>query len=61
MTHCSGSSAAPELTDEEKREILLREDFHKFLNRTIRFVERAMHEEDIFVDYTGETDDDHSK
>ena len=51
----------PELSEEEKQEILMRDDFQRFLNKTCRLVERAIHEDDIFVDYTGETNDDQNR
>ena len=53
--------AVPELSEEEKQEILMRDDFQRFLNKTCRLVERAIHEDDIFVDYTGETNDDQNR
>ncbi|XP_074653456.1 cytoplasmic dynein 1 intermediate chain 1-like isoform X2 [Tubulanus polymorphus] len=44
-----------ELSEEEKKQILLSEDFFKFFDRTSRVVERALTEElpDFYVDYTG--------
>ena len=51
----------PELSENEKQEIMMRDDFQKFLSKTCRLVERAIHEEDIFIDYTGETDDDRNR
>ena len=47
------SSAPPELSEEEKKAILMSEDFHKFFDRTSRIMERALFEEDFYVDYTG--------
>lgn len=45
----------PELSGEEKEAILMSEDFHKFFDRSARWMERAMCEDQasLFVDYTG--------
>ncbi|KFM68344.1 Cytoplasmic dynein 1 intermediate chain 2, partial [Stegodyphus mimosarum] len=43
-----------ELSEEEKKQIMLREDFHQFFDRATRIIERALYEDvDILVDYTG--------
>lgn len=43
-----------ELSEEEKKQIMLREDFHQFFDRASRIIERALCEDiDILVDYTG--------
>lgn len=47
-----------DLSDEEKMQIMRREDFHHFLDRTSRVIERALYEDvDILVDYTGTVED----
>lgn len=44
----------PELSEEEKQQIMLSEDFQTFFMKASRLIERALCEEvDIFVDYTG--------
>lgn len=46
--------SAPELSEEEKKMIILSDEFHKFFDKTSRYVERALAEDtDIFVDYAG--------
>ncbi|GFT27356.1 cytoplasmic dynein 1 intermediate chain 2 [Nephila pilipes] len=43
-----------ELSEEEKKQIMLREDFHQFFDRASRIIERALYEDlDILIDYTG--------
>lgn len=43
-----------DLSEEEKKQIMLREDFHQFFDRASRVIERALCEDiDILVDYTG--------
>lgn len=43
-----------ELSEEEKKQIMMKEDFHQFFDRAVRVVERALCEDiDILVDYTG--------
>lgn len=45
-----------DLTEEEKKIILMSEDFKKFLDRAVRVTERALfynEPADIYVDYTG--------
>lgn len=43
-----------ELSEEEKQQILLSEDFQRFFDRSTRIVERALYEDgDIFKDYSG--------
>ncbi|CAG0921639.1 unnamed protein product [Notodromas monacha] len=55
-----------EISDEEKKMIMLSDDFQRFFNKTSRYMERALAEDvDILMDYTGimERDgeaDDHS-
>lgn len=47
-----------DLSEVEKQDILLSEDFHKFFNKTSRIIERALEEEiDFLVDYTGAGED----
>lgn len=47
-----------ELSEEEKKQIMLREDFHQFFDRASRIIERALCEDaDILVDYTGTGDE----
>lgn len=47
-------AALPELSEEEKKQILMSEKFQKFFDYTSRIIERALAEEvDIFVDYAG--------
>ena len=48
----------PDLSEEEKAEIFMRDDFQKFISKSARLVERAVYETDIFVDYTGQEDSD---
>lgn len=46
----------PELTEEQKRHIIMSENFRKFLDRSTRITERALfynEPADIFIDYTG--------
>lgn len=51
-----------ELSEEEKEEIVVSEDFHKFFDRTSRIIERALDEEiDYFIDYTGASGEDGDK
>ena len=48
-----------ELSEEEKQQIMMTEEYKKFLDRTSRVMERALTQDiDIFVDYTGELGDD---
>ncbi|KAF6033005.1 DYNC1I1 [Bugula neritina] len=48
-----------ELSEEEKQQIMITEDYKKFLDRTSRLMERALTQDvDIFVDYTGDLSDD---
>ncbi|XP_054707258.1 cytoplasmic dynein 1 intermediate chain 2-like isoform X2 [Uloborus diversus] len=43
-----------ELSEDEKKQIMLREDFHQFFDRASRIIERALYQDvDILVDYTG--------
>ncbi|EEC12477.1 cytoplasmic dynein 1 intermediate chain, putative, partial [Ixodes scapularis] len=50
-----------ELSEEERQQILLNEDFRTFMDRSSRIVERALCESsDICVDYTGNTEDQDS-
>lgn len=45
-----------ELTEEEKKQILLSDEFQRFFNRASRIMERALIQNesaDIFIDYTG--------
>ncbi|XP_055931881.1 cytoplasmic dynein 1 intermediate chain 2-like isoform X1 [Argiope bruennichi] len=43
-----------DLSEEEKKQIMLREDFHQFFDRASRIIERALYEDlDILIDYTG--------
>lgn len=45
-----------ELTEEEKKQILLSDEFQRFFNRASRVMERALIQNesaDIFIDYTG--------
>ena len=43
-----------ELSEEEKKQIMMTEEFTTFFNKTSRIVERALDEDiDIFVDYAG--------
>ena len=47
-------AALPELSEEEKKQILMSEKFQKFFDYSSRIIERALAEEvDIFVDYAG--------
>lgn len=49
-----------ELTEDEKKQILLSDKFQKFFNRASRVMERALFQNesaDIFIDYTGEKED----
>ncbi|XP_029845278.1 cytoplasmic dynein 1 intermediate chain 2 isoform X4 [Ixodes scapularis] len=53
--------APRELSEEERQQILLNEDFRTFMDRSSRIVERALCESsDICVDYTGNTEDQDS-
>lgn len=46
---------AKELSEEEKQQIMMKDDYKKFLDRSARLMERALTQDiDIFVDYTGE-------
>lgn len=48
-----------ELSEEEKKQIMMTEEFQTFFNKTTRVVERALDEEiDIFVDYAGGESED---
>lgn len=49
-----------DLSEEEKKQIMMSEEFHSFFDRTTRILERALTEEvtDIFMDYTGRDADD---
>lgn len=45
-----------ELTEDEKRHIIMAEEFKKFVDRAVRITERALYynePSDIFIDYTG--------
>lgn len=45
-----------ELTEDEKKQILLSDEFQRFFNRASRIMERALIQNesaDIFIDYTG--------
>jgi hypothetical protein len=45
-----------ELSEEEKRHIIMTEEFKKFIDRAVRITERALYynePSDIFIDYTG--------
>ncbi|CAG0925945.1 unnamed protein product, partial [Notodromas monacha] len=43
-----------EISDEEKKMIMLSDDFQRFFNKTSRYIERALAEDvDILMDYTG--------
>lgn len=49
-----------ELTEEEKKQILLSTEFQRFFNRASRIMERALYANesaDIFIDYTGAKED----
>ena len=47
------------LTEEEKCQIMMSEDYQKFMDRSARLVERAIYEDlDIFAEYTGEQSED---
>lgn len=47
-----------ELSEEEKQQVMMTEEFKRFIDRTSRIMERAVTQEvDIFVDYTGEHQD----
>lgn len=49
-----------ELSEEEKRHIIMSEEFHKFFDRATRITERALYyneSADIFIDYTGTKED----
>lgn len=48
-----------ELSEEEKQQVMMTEEYKRFLDRSSRLVERALTQDvDIFVDYTGELSDD---
>ncbi|XP_067928185.1 cytoplasmic dynein 1 intermediate chain 2-like isoform X5 [Watersipora subatra] len=48
-----------ELSEEEKQQIMMTEEYKRFLDRSSRVVERALTQDtDIFVDYTGEISDE---
>ncbi len=48
-----------ELTEEERRQILISDDFLRSFDRTARIIERAMSEQiDILTDYAGADGDD---
>ncbi|KAG1651969.1 Cytoplasmic dynein 1 intermediate chain 2 [Nymphon striatum] len=52
-------SKAHDLSDEEKQQIIVSENFNKFFDRTSRIIERALDEEiDYFIDYTGASGED---
>ena len=54
MVKFSIFTALPELSEEEKKQILMSEKFQKFFDHSSRIIERALAEEvDIFVDYAG--------
>lgn len=43
-----------ELTDDEKKKIASSDGFVKFVDKSVRIIERAMYEKlDILIDYTG--------
>lgn len=44
-----------DLTEDEKKQILISEDFQSFFSRTTRIVERVLAEndDDVYVDYAG--------
>ena len=47
--------AVKELSEEEKQQVMMTEDYQRFLDRSSRVMERALTQDiDIFVDYTGE-------
>jgi hypothetical protein len=49
-----------DLTEEEKKQILLSSDFQRFFSRASRVMERALYANestDIFIDYTGAKED----
>ncbi|XP_054164371.1 cytoplasmic dynein 1 intermediate chain 2-like isoform X2 [Oppia nitens] len=49
-----------EYTEEEKRHIMMKEEFKKFMDRAVRVTERALYynePSDIFIDYTGARED----
>jgi hypothetical protein len=52
------SSTVRELTEEERNQIMASEEFTRFIEKSSRFMERALCEEDIFKDYIGEDGDD---
>jgi dynein intermediate chain len=44
----------PELSEEEKKQIMMSEDFQKFFDHTAKIMERALAEDvNLFVDYAG--------
>ena len=48
-----------ELSEEEKQQIMITDEYKRFIDRTSRLMERALTQDvDIFVDYTGELTDD---
>ena len=48
-----------ELSEEEKAQIMMSDEFQHFMERSSRVIERALSEQvDIFADYTGEEGDD---
>ena len=48
-----------ELTEEEKLQAIMSEDFQRFFDRATRVVERALYEKvNILTDYAGTDDDD---
>ena len=56
---CKIFHSVVELSEEEKQQIMITEDYKKFLDRTSRLMERALTQDvDIFVDYTGDLSDD---
>ena len=48
-----------DLSEEEKKQLMMTEEFHAFFDRTTRIIERALTENsDIYVDYSGRDGDD---
>lgn len=60
--HLQQQPKAPrEMTDEEKQQILMTEEFQRFFDQSSRVIERALSEQvDIFVDYTGSSETDNN-
>jgi len=51
-------TAIKELSEEEKQQIFMTDEYKRFLDRSSRLMERALTQDvDIFVDYTGELSD----